>query len=122
MFFSGFENIMFSIVPIFIMIFFVIVIGIITFRIGSGVKEHFRNNSMEEVTIPAQIVAKRTHVWGGHRNTNASTSYYVTFEDEQGNRAEFSVGSKLYSMHAEGDTGMLTHQGTRFLHFERDRF
>jgi len=25
-------------------------------------------------------------------------------------------------MHAEGDTGMLTHKGTRFIHFERDRF
>lgn len=122
MFFSGFENIMFSTVPIFIMIISVVVIGTIIFRIGSGTKEYFSNNSMEETTIPARIVTKRTHVWGGHHDTGASTSYYITFEDEQGNRAEFSVGSKLYGMHAEGDTGMLTHQGTRFLHFERDIF
>ncbi len=122
MFFSGFENIMFSIAPIFIAIVFLIVIGTIFFRIGSGAKEYFRNNSIEEVTIPARIISKRTHVWGGHGNTSASTSYYITFEDEQGNRAEFSVSSNLYSMHAEGDTGMLTHQGTRFLDFERDRF
>lgn len=122
MFFSGFENIMFSIAPIFIAIVFLIVIGTIFFRIGSSTKEYFRNNSMEEVTIPARIISKRTHVWGGHGNTSASTSYYITFEDEQGNRAEFSVSSKLYSMHAEGDKGMLTHQGSRFLHFERDRF
>lgn len=122
MFFSGFENIMFSIAPVFIAIVFLIVIGTIFFRIGSGVKEYFRNNSMEEITVPARIVSKRTHVWGGHGNTSASTSYYVTFEDEQGNRAEFSLNSKLYGAYAEGDTGMLTHQGTRFLHFERDRF
>ncbi len=113
---------MFSAAPIFIMVIFVIVIGTIIFSIGRGTKEYFRNNSMEEVTVPARIVAKRTHVWGGHGDTAASTSYYVTFEDEQGNRAEFSLSSKLYGMYAEGDTGMLTHQGTRFLHFERDRF
>ena len=103
-------------------VIFVIVIGTITFTIGRSAREHFRNNSMEEVTIPARIITKRTHVWGGHGNTSASTGYYVTFEDDQGNRAEFSVGSSLYGMYAEGDTGMLTHQGTRFLHFERDRF
>ena len=122
MFFSGFENIMFSTVPIFIMIISVVVIGTIIFRIGSGTKEYFSNNSMEETTIPARIITKRTHVWGGHGNTSASTSYYITFEDEQGNRAEFSLNSKLYGAYAEGDTGMLTHQGTRFLRFERDIF
>lgn len=122
MFFSPFENLMFSVAPIFIMVIFVIVVGTIIFRIGSSAKEHFRNNSMEEVTIPARIITKRTHFWGGHGNTSASTSYYVTFEDEQGNRMEFSLGSNLYGIYAEGDRGMLTHQGTRFLHFERDRF
>ena len=122
MFYSGFGNAMFSIAPIFIAVIFLIVIVTITFSAGKGVKEYFSNNSKEEVTMPARIITKRAHVWGGHHDTSASTSYYITFEDEQGNRAEFSVGSKLYGMYAEGDTGMLTHQGTRFLDFERDRF
>lgn len=122
MFFSPFDNFMFTAIPIIVIVFFIIITGAILFSVGKAAKEHFRNNSMEEVTMPARIITKRTHVWGGHGETGASTSYYVTFEDENGERAEFSVSSSFYSMHAEGDKGMLTHQGTRFIHFERDRF
>lgn len=122
MFHSPFHNIMISTMPVIIIIFFIIITGVILISIAKGVKEHFRNNSMEETTIPARIITKRTHVWGGHGDTSASTSYYVTFEDECGNRMEFSVRNSFFGMYAEGDKGMLTHQGTRFLHFERDRF
>jgi len=113
---------MFSAMPIIVIVFFIIITAVIFFSVGRGVIEHFRNNSMEEVTLPARIITKRTHVWGGHGDAGSSTNYYVTFEDEQGERIEFSVGSKLYGMYAEGDKGMLAHQGTRFIHFERDRF
>lgn len=122
MFFSPLENFMFSAVPIFIAVIFVVVFGLIIFSIASKIKENVRNNSMEETTKPARLIAKRTHVWGGHGDSSASTSYYVTFEDEKGDRAEFSVSDDFYGMCAEGDKGMLSHQGTRFIHFERDRF
>ena len=122
MFFSPLENFMFSAVPIFILVIFVIVFATIIFGIASKVKENHRNNSMEEETKPARIIAKRTHVWGGRGDMSASTSYYATFENEKGDRAEFSVSDDFYGMYAEGDKGMLTHQGTRFIHFERDRF
>ncbi|HCJ57798.1 DUF2500 domain-containing protein [Lutispora sp.] len=122
MFFSPLENFMFDAMPIIVIVFFIIITGAILFSVGGAVKEHFRNNSMEEITIPARIMSKRTHVWGGSGNSSAHTSYYMTFEDESGGRTEFSVSSSIYSMHAEGDTGMLTHQGTRLIHFERDRF
>jgi len=122
MFFSPIENFMFNAVPIIVVVIFVIVIGTFLVVIGKGISENIRNSKMEEVTIPARIISKRTHVWGGHGNSSAHTSYYVTFEDENGERREFSVSDSFYSMHAEGDTGMLTHKGTRFIHFERDRF
>lgn len=122
MFFSPIENFMFNAVPIIVVVIFVIVIGTFLVVIGKGISENIRNSKMEEVTIPARIISKRTHVWGGHGNSSAHTSYYVTFEDENGERMEFSVSDSFYSMHAEGDTGMLTHNGTRFIHFERDRF
>ena len=122
MVFSFFDNFMFTGMPIIMVVFFIVFTGVIVFSLGKAAREHFRNNAMEEVTVPARIITKRTHVWGGHGDAGASTSYYVTFEDEQGERIEFSVGSKLYGMYAEGDKGMLAHQGTRFIHFERDRF
>lgn len=122
MFFSPFDNFMFNAVPIIVITFFIIITCIIVTGIVKGIRENIRNSKMEEVTIPARIITKRTHVWGGSGNSSAHTSYYVTFEDENGERMEFSVSSSFYSMHAEGDTGMLTHQGTRFINFERDRF
>jgi len=122
MFFSPFDNFMFNAVPIIVITFFIIITCIIVTGIVKGIRENIRNSKMEEVTIPARIITKRTHVWGGTGNSSAHTSYYVTFEDENGERIEFSVSSSFYSMHAEGDTGMLTHQGTRFINFERDRF
>ncbi len=120
--FSPLNNFMFSAVPIMVLAMFLVVFVVISFSIGSKVKENLKNNSMEEITKPARLIGKRTHVWGGHGDTGASTSYYVTFEDEKGDRAEFSVSDNFYGMYTEGDRGMLTHQGTRFLHFERDRF
>lgn len=121
MFFSPFDNFMFSAIPIIVIVFFIIITSVILFGVIRAVRENIRNNSMEEVTIPARIITKRTHVWGGHGNSSAHTRYYVTFEDEHGERTEFSVGRDFFGMHAEGDTGMLTHRGTRFIHFERDR-
>ena len=57
----------------------------------------------------------------GARGTHmtSSTSYYVTFQVESGDRMELSVKSSEYGMLAEGDSGRLTFQGTRFLGFER---
>ena len=45
--------------------------------------------------------------------------YYVTFQTERGDRMEFQVSGTEYGMFAEGDTGRLTFQGTRYLAFER---
>ena len=50
-----------------------------------------------------------------------STWYYATFQVESGDRMEFSVTGIEYGMLAEGDTGKLSFQGTRYLSFERER-
>ena len=48
-----------------------------------------------------------------------STSYYVTFEVESGDRIELEVNGLEYGMLVEGDCGKLSFQGTRYLGFER---
>lgn len=50
---------------------------------------------------------------------STSTSYYVTFEVESGDRMELHVSGSEYGMLAEGDYGQLTFQGTRYLDFVR---
>ena len=52
-------------------------------------------------------------------HTSRSTSYYVTFEVESGDRLELRISGSEYGLLAEGDFGMLTFQGTRYLSFDR---
>lgn len=118
---NTFDSFMFSIVPFLVFIIFAVVIMVFITSLVKGLRQYFKNNSQPVVTEPARIIAKRTHTWGGNGNSSAHTSYYMTFEFENGERKEFPASSSMYGMSAEGDVGMLTHQGTRLIDFERER-
>ena len=115
------EDFMFSAVPFFIFIFFAIFIMIFITSLVKGAGQYFRNNNTPEKRIAARLIAKRTHTWGGHGNMSAHTSYYATFETEEGERLELPVGGKFSGTHVEGDTGILTFRGTRFIDFQREQ-
>ncbi|MBW8347994.1 DUF2500 domain-containing protein [Bacillus sp. IITD106] len=126
-FFSGFENSMFDIVPIFIGIIFVIVIVSIIFGAVKGINQWQKNEQSPRLSVPATVKTKRTNVSRhSHMDSNeihnhhTSTTYYATFEFESGDRTEFKVSGTEYGQLAEGDTGILTFQGTRYLGFERN--
>ena len=116
-----------SMVPI----MFIIVIGIIIFSLGQGIVTWNKNNQSPRLTVSAVIVAKRKNIThqqhanaGGASGAHGfyittNTTYYVTFQTESGDRMEFRVSGTEYGMLAEGDTGRLTFQGTRYLAFER---
>lgn len=110
---------------------FVLVIGIFIVTLVRGITTWNKNNHSPRLTVTARIVSKRTDI-SHHTYANAgdgsgaqgyhtatSAMHYVTFEVESGDRMEFSVGSSEYGMLAEGDTGNLTFQGTRYLSFHR---
>jgi len=85
-----------------------------------------KNNHSPRLTVPATIVAKRTNVSrhrhhgaGNLHHSHTSTSYYVTFQVESGDRMELHVAGHEYGLLVEGDKGNLTFQGTRYLGFER---
>ena len=114
----------------FTVVFVLIVAGFII-TIGKGVSTWNKNNQSPRLTVTAMVASKRTDVshhshanagdiTGAHGyNTISSTSYYVTFQVESGDRMEFSVRGAEYGMLAEGDMGRLSFQGTRYLDFER---
>lgn len=54
----------------------------------------------------------------GYR-TATSTSCYATFQVESGDRMELCLNGSQYGLIVEGDRGLLTFQGTRFLDFQR---
>lgn len=115
---------------LFFLIFF-LVIGMFVVMFIRGIGEWNRNNQSPRLTVEARIVAKRTKVshhthcnagdaTGAHgTHSTSSTSYYVTFEVESGDRMELQLCGSDYGMLAEGDTGHLTFQGTRYLGFNR---
>jgi len=127
--FDGFGGLMFTIVPVIIMLGFIFVFGTIIVRSIQGLKQWKRNNESPVLTVDAKVVTKRADVHSYHHNTgtsnmhhmSSSTTYYVTFEVASGDRLEFKVGGAEYGMLAENDIGRLTFQGTRYLGFERIR-
>ena len=115
----GMFNIMFTIV-------FILVIGTFVVMLVKGISEWNKNNHSPRLTVPATIIAKRTNVsrhrHGGantHHYHHTSTTYYVTFQVESGDRMEFHISGQEYGLLIEGDHGNLSFQGTRYLGFER---
>lgn len=109
-------------------IMFFLVFGIVLFVFISsavtGLRRWNRNNQSPRLTVPASVVAKRTQV--GHRGGGVEdhhhygyTSYFVTFQVESGDRMELQVDGPQSGLLVEGDQGLLSFQGTRFLGFER---
>ena len=115
----GMFNIMFTIV-------FILVIGTFVVMLVKGISEWNKNNHSPRLTVPATIIAKRTkvscHRHGGansHHHYHTSTTYYVTFQVDSGDRMEFHISGQEYGLLIEGDHGNLSFQGTRYLGFER---
>lgn len=78
-------------------------------------KHNQQVRKMPQQTVRALVVAKRTEVWGD----NSFTNYYTTFEFDSRERIELKLSGEQYGMLAEGDDGMLTYQGDRFLDYQR---
>lgn len=116
---------MMNVFPVIFFVVFIAVLGIILVQAVRSAQTWHHNNQSPRLTVPAAVVAKRTEVAGGTSGgvngggVHASTWYYVTFEVRSGDRMELSVEGKEYGMLVEGDIGMLTFQGTRYLSFER---
>ena len=122
----GFD-VTFSIMQVIMLLVFVLVLGSIIVTLIRGVGEWNKNNQSPKLTVPAKVVSRRTavsrhhhHQRNGMHHTHTATSYYATFQVESGDRIEFLVSGTEYGMLAEGDSGKLTFQGTRYLNFQRN--
>lgn len=114
-FMFNFMSLLFPVVFILILLTFIIIVV-------RGLKEWNNNNHSPVLNVNAQIVAKRGDVSHHHDSdgfSHTDTTYYVTFQVDSGDRMEFHVSGHEYGMLAEGDCGVLTFQGTRYLSFQR---
>ncbi len=120
---------MFSIVFCIVTVGFIIVLTSIVITMLKNIAIWNENNHSPQLTVSAKVVSKRTFyrrrantndITGMHGHHTTST-YYVTFQFESGDRMEFSVDGSEYGLLAEGDTGNLCFQGTRYLSFKREK-
>ncbi|OCA85246.1 DUF2500 domain-containing protein [Pseudobacillus wudalianchiensis] len=119
---------LFTFAPTFIGIIFVTIFIVIIVNLFKGLSQWIKNEESPRLSVPATAKVKRTNVarhthHNHHDNTaplhSSSTTYFITFEFESGDRSEFRVSGKEYGMIAEGDVGTLTFQGTRYIEFTR---
>ena len=116
----GLFQIMFGLVFLLVTAMFVVIAV-------KGISEWNKNNNSPRLTVPATVVSKRTNVSHSHHHhgnnhiahTSTSTTYYVTFQVESGDRMELRMAGHQFGLIVEGDRGQLTFQGTRFLDFQR---
>lgn len=113
-------------ISIFFLLFivaFVTILGMILVTFVRELSQRNRNNHSPRLTVEAAVVAKRqsfsSHRSGGEMHTTTSTRYFATFQVESGDRMELRLSGTEYGQLAEGDTGKLSFQGTRYLGFER---
>lgn len=127
---SGFDtgfNFMFGVFPVIFGIIFFLVLAVFAVVIIKSISQWNKNNHSPRLTVEATVVAKRmnvSHHSHGHAGDtgmhhSSSTTYYVTFQVESGDRMELHVSGYEYGMLVEGDQGKLSFQGTRYLGFER---
>lgn len=96
-----------------------VIIGVISFHLLRALMEWHRNNQSPRETEQAIVVTKRFQVSGGGQQSPNHTTYFVTFETARKQRLEFRVKGTLFGRLVEGDSGMLTYQGSRFVNFDR---
>lgn len=108
-------------------IMFCAVMGFFIFALAKGVSQWNKNNHTPKLSVMATAVTKRMsasshfHNNGVNSFNSPSTSYFVTFEVESGDRMEFRLDGNEYGLICEGDYGKLTFQGTRYISFDRDK-
>lgn len=115
---------MFTIIPIFVVTIFIIVITMFIIIAVKGMKQWNYNNNQPVLTVAAKVVSKRTNVSRHNHSNNmhshTSTTYYVTFQVESGDRIELMLSGEEFGQLVESDSGRLTFQGTRYKGFKRE--
>ena len=113
----------FQIFEVMFFLMFGLVFCVILVTMIRGLCQWNKNNHAPRLTVPVTVAGRRTEIHrrrsGDSHMTHTYTLYYVTFQVESGDRMELRLSGQEYGLIVDGDRGLLTFQGTRFLNFER---
>lgn len=111
---------------------FLIVAAVIVVTIIKSMAQHHRDNNSPRLNVKAVVVDKREEirheqqpvagdVTGAHGyHIKISSSYWITFQVESGDKMDFLVDGNEYKRLSEGEEGNLLFQGSRYLGFEKE--
>ena len=122
--FGGFDF-AFSAMSIMVPIVMIVIVAVMVVAIVKGISQWHSNNQSPRLTVDARVVSRHMDVSTHHHHNgddmhmSTSTTYYVVFQVESGDRMEFVVPAREYGFLVEGDEGKLSFQGTRYLSFAR---
>lgn len=99
---------------------FAFVFGMVIFVFAKSIIQWNKNNNSPRLSVDAAIVDKqrKTHHHNHNGHHHVSHSYYVTFRVQSGDTMALRVPRDDFYMLMEGDKGVLSFQGTRYLGFE----
>ena len=113
---------------LFIYGFGALIVGAILFALLRGLYIWNKNNHSPRVTEEAEVYTKRqdfSTFTNRSRNTQFGSyrsirvRYFVVFQTKNSGAVKLKVSSDDFDMLREGEKGLLTFQGTRFLGFEK---
>lgn len=108
-------------------LFFLAIVGFVIYGFIKAGINYVQNATSPILEAGAKVVAKRfqvsrhAHHHESHVHHSSSTSYYATFELEDGERLELVMNGRQYGLLVEGDKGQLTYQGEWFKEFTREK-
>lgn len=112
----------FKIIAFVFPILFIFVFAGIFFTLLKSLKQWNFNNKQPKITVSAKLITKTTKDLQQKRKQYimpSPTYCFLTFEVESGGSIELSVDALTFDKLIEGEIGILTYQGDRFIHFER---
>lgn len=113
--------------PPFFSLMFLLIFGLVIYNLIRAGVNYVQNATSPILTVKAKVLSKRyqvdrhTHHHGNHVHHGSSTSYYATFELENGERMELVMNGRQYGLLLEGDKGLLTYQGEWYKAFDREK-
>ena len=102
-------------------IFLILWFALFFFFIIKGISQFIQNENSPVLTVSATIVdmRRKTHHHHSNGHHHHSHSYHITFRTQDGELLVLRVKRYEFMELAVGDTGMLTHRGTRYQGFVR---
>ena len=105
-----------AIIPIMFFAIFATVLVFMGIMFARATGNYKNNMKLPRISAHAKVVSRRTFS-EPVANGAGRRKYFMTFEYDTGDRAEYAVSEDAYSYFDVGDEGTITVRGTEFISF-----